>query len=140
MKFFLRHLELFLTAAGLVVIFGVTALFHPAGSNPWAVAAVTAIAVGVIHGVLFWLVRQRQRHVRQAALSDAQRMLRDVVNNQLAVIRLGIDLHGATGASSRAAIGRLEEAVAAINLAIGDVSEESLARWQSRYNPETLAR
>lgn len=140
MKFFLRHLELFLTAAGLLVIFGVTALVHPSGTSPWTVAAVTAIAVGVIHGVLFWLVRQRQRQVRQAALAEAQRMLRDVVINQLAVIRLGLDLHGTSLNTNRTAIARLDEAVAAINLALHDVSEESLARWRAKYEPATLQR
>lgn len=133
MKSLLRHLELVLTAAGLLVIFGVTALVHPSGTSPWAVAAVTAIAVGVVHGILFWVVRERQREVRRVALAETERMLRDVVGNQLAVIRLGAELQREPGVDVQKALGRLEEAVAGINATIGDISEESLSRWRNRY-------
>ncbi len=62
MKAFVNNLELIPTAAGLVVIFGAT-LLTPFTANPWAVAATTAIAVGILHGVVFWLVHRQQRTV-----------------------------------------------------------------------------
>jgi len=132
MGFFLRHLELFLTAAGLVVIFGVTALFHPADTSPWTVATVTAVAVGVLHGFLFWLVRQRQRDVRRRALAETERMLRDVIINQLAVIRLTVDMQ--THPPVPASLDRIERAITVINHTLNGLSEESLTRWQERYH------
>jgi len=134
MKILLRHLELILTAAGLLVIFGVTALFQPAGTNPWSIAAIIAVGVGVVHGVLFWIVRQRQRQVRVAALVETERMLRDVVGNQLAVIRLGLALPDESGAAkTRVAFDQIEKAILAIHETVSDVSEDSLSKWQSRY-------
>jgi hypothetical protein len=134
MKILLRHLELILTAAGLLVIFGATALVHPAGTSSWTVAAITAISVGVLHGVLFWVVRQRQRQIREVALAETERMLRDVVANQLAVIRLSIGMpDDPASAPTRVAVDQIEKAILGIHETISDVSEESLARWHSRY-------
>ena len=57
MRALLNYLELIFTAAGIGVIFLITALIHPQGMSSWQVAGITATAVGVIHGVLFWIVR-----------------------------------------------------------------------------------
>ena len=134
MKAILRHLELILTFAGLVVIFGATALVHPDGVSSWTVAAITATAVGIIHGILFWVVRRRQRQVRQAALADVEQMLRDVIANQLSVIRLSAHLNrDPASEKTQIAIERLENAVANIHGAISNISEESLATWRTRY-------
>lgn len=134
MNFVLRHLELVFTVAGLGVIFGVTAFFHPDDTSPWTVAAITATAVGVIHGALFWLVRRRQRLLRRRTLLETERMLRDVVLNQVAVIRMAVDLQNQPNpGDSRLALQRIEDAITVINATLTDVSEESLIRWQSRY-------
>jgi divalent metal cation (Fe/Co/Zn/Cd) transporter len=141
MNFVLRYLELLFTVAGLAVIFGVTALIHPADTSPWAVAAVTAIAVGVIHGVLFWFVRHRQREVRRATLEETERMLRDVVINQLAIIRMSVDLQGtAASREPQLALQRVEGAIGVINSALINLSEESLSRWHARYAPSPAPR
>jgi divalent metal cation (Fe/Co/Zn/Cd) transporter len=134
LNFILRYLELIFTAAGLLVIFGVTAWFHPEGFDAPTVAAITATAVGVIHGVLFWAVRHRQRLVRRLALAEAQKMLRDVVMNQLAVIRLNVELQDVPGLhDSTAAFARFEQAIDTIDRTLDELSEESVARWRSHY-------
>ena len=134
MKFVLRYLELIFTAAGLLVIFGVTALFHPADTSSRAVAAITATLVGVIHGVLFWIVRNRQRRMREETLADAEAMLRDVIMNQLSIIRLGVELHAPPSADTKQAVLKLGTAIDVIYEAIDDLSGEKLARWQARYH------
>ncbi len=133
MKFVLRYLELLFTVAGLAVIFGVTAFVHPTDTSSWAVAAVTATLVGVIHGVLFWVVRSRQRRLRQETLADAEAMLRDVIMNQLSIIRLGVELQVPPSADTRQAVLKLGNAIDVIYETIDDLSEEKLARWQERY-------
>ena len=134
MKFLLRYLELIFTAAGIVVIFGVTALIHPADTSSWAVAAITATLVSVVHGILFWVIRQRQRQTRRNALAETERMLRDIVINQLAVIRLSVDLQQSPAfKDSQRALNHVEEAIKVIDATLGDISEESIARWQTRY-------
>lgn len=136
MKFVLRYLELIFTTAGLLVIFGVTGLFRPTGVSTWAVAAITATLVGVIHGVLFWIIRERQRNVRRETIKQTEVMLRDVVMNQLSIIRLGVELqHTMPATDAQQAVRKLSQAIDAIYYSIDGLSEESLKRWQARYHP-----
>jgi hypothetical protein len=81
---FLNHIELWLSAAGVAVILLVGTLFG--GSDAWKVTAITAIAVGVLHGCIFWGVRRRQRRVREQTLAEAHAMLRDGVQKQVAAL------------------------------------------------------
>ena len=133
-SFFLRYLELLLTAAGLAVIIAASTFIHPEGVSRWMVTAITAIVVGVIHGLLFWAVRHRQRLVRRHALAETQHMLRDIVNNQLAIIRMDLDLANqpAGGATARS-LDHMQRAIDTISQTLDNVNEESLARWQSHY-------
>lgn len=132
MKVLLQNLELVLTAAGLVVIFG-AALATPDTANRWEIAAITAVSVGVIHGLIFWLVRRRQRQVRQDALDEVSVMLRDIVNNQLTIIQAGVHLTRNGSPEANLAVARIGSAVTSISGVLHDLSEESLSRWKARY-------
>ncbi|MBC7366342.1 MAG: hypothetical protein H7343_05935 [Undibacterium sp.] len=133
MNTLLRHLELALTLVGLVVISGVTALIAPRDVGPWQVAAITATLVGVVHGILFWPVRRRQRAVRLQAVAEIQVMLKDVINNQLTVIQ-GMDyLRTEDPAQTQHATRLISRSVAAISDAIQHLSEESLQAWRNQY-------
>jgi hypothetical protein len=133
MKFILRYLEILFTLAGLAVIFLAVLLFAPSGASPWQVAAIAATLVGVIHGVLFWLVRRRQREVRRAVIADAQAMLRDVIDNQLAVILAMSDLREAHAQERARAADYISRSVSAISDALGHLSDESLHSWIAKY-------
>ena len=132
MKFFLRQLELILTFAGLAVIFGVAALVAPSGTSRWQVATLTAILVGIIHGILFWLVRRRQREVRRAAIIEIQAMLRDQISNQLAVVDAMNRLRESRPEDTQRAIDYISRAVGSINSALDHLSEESLRSWRAK--------
>lgn len=138
MQRILENLELILTAAGLLVIFAVHSIWD---GGTWLVAAGTATAVGVIHGVIFWLVRRRQRKVRRIALEEAQHMLRDLVNNQLCVIQFTADMQTGTPESVETARARITESVRTISSTLEGISEESLSRWSQKYAmpPKTAA-
>lgn len=41
-----------------------------------------AVVVGPFHGVLFWGVRRRQRHLRRQAIQNIQAILADVMKNR----------------------------------------------------------
>jgi hypothetical protein len=133
MNFLLRYLELVFTVVGVAVIFGVTALFGSPPVNAWRVAAVTAGLVGVIHGVLFWLVRQRQRQVRQTTIVELQGMLKDIINNQLTVIKTMNDLRDARPEEARRAFDYTARSVKAISEALQHLSDESIRSWQAKY-------
>lgn len=133
MNAFLRHLEIYLTLAGLIVTFAATAWIAPAGVTAWAVAAVTATAVGVLHGLIFWLVRRRQRQVRETALREVRSMLNDIINNQLTVIQTMNDLHREGAVETRRACDGVAQSIQTINHVVHSLSEESLRQWQARY-------
>lgn len=40
--------------------------------------------IGVVHGFVIWIIRHQQRLIRRNTLTEAQQMLKDVINNQLA--------------------------------------------------------
>jgi hypothetical protein len=78
MTLLLRYLELILTAAGVVVVFVVFAIFRDGG--PWKAAAVCAVAVGVLHGIIFYIVRAQQRKARSSEVFSIRGMLDDMVS------------------------------------------------------------
>jgi hypothetical protein len=139
MRKILENLELILTAAGLLVIFAVHILWEDShGGGSWLLAAATAIAVGVIHGVIFWLVRRRQRQVRRLALKDAQRMLKDIVNNQLCLIQFTADLQTADPVVLQQARARIGASVQNIHRTLEGISEEALNLWKEKYSAATV--
>ncbi len=133
MSILLRYLELILTLAGLVVTFAVTALIAPLGISHWQIAATTAMIVGVVHGVLFWVVRRRQRNVRLEAVNEIQAMLKDVINNQLMVIQGMDDIRTADPAQAQRAHAQISRSVTSISDALQHLSEESLRAWRNKY-------
>jgi predicted membrane channel-forming protein YqfA (hemolysin III family) len=84
MKVFLRYLELTLTAAGVVVVLIVYALYRH--MDPWKAAAMCAMVVGVLHGLIFYAVRSTQREARNKAVFSIRGMLDDMVRNRLDVV------------------------------------------------------
>ena len=81
MKPFLRYLELILTAAGVVVILLIFTIFR--NTTPWKAAAICSIVVGIVHGLIFYLVRSKQRKTRSQEVFSIREMLDDMVNNRL---------------------------------------------------------
>ncbi len=133
MRFFLKYIELILTAAGLLVI-----AFFPSvisdDANLVASRAITASIVGVLHGIIFFVIRHRQRQVREETIREISQMLRDIVNNQLTIISLS----ASKDMAASNAIGRVQKATKAISGALESLSEESLYSWKRKYQASTL--
>ena len=139
MRRVLEHIELVLSAAGLLVISLVSQLLHPGDEAVWRVAAVTAIAVGVIHGVIFWLVRRRQRVIRHDTIQDIQDMLKHGVSDHLTVILTSQQSRrprggdGALAGDDAEHLRQVSESVAKVQLLVQSLSVESLRRWRRQY-------
>ena len=128
----IRHLELILTGAGLAVILAVPQCF-PATARVMA-AAVTATLVGVVHGLIFWSVRRRQRQMRAALVADLQSMLKDRINNRLQVVLLNAgESSSDMRADDRTRLDEIATAVREVSQLLDVISLESLSAWQSRY-------
>ena len=127
MPFLLRHIELFLSAAGLLVIVAVTGLAPNLFGSQWLTAAVTASVVGALHGVIFWLVRSRQRALREQTIAEISGMLRDMVNNQLTIIAMAAESDAA--ARAKTAMDSAQQ----ISSLVNSLSEEKLRQWRERF-------
>ncbi len=128
MRFFLKYIEIILTAAGIFVVAFVPSLFSDE-EHLWLSRAVTALLVGILHGLIFFLIRHRQRQVREQTLNEIRAMLKDVLNNHLTVI--SISTSNNTAASK--AVERIQRATFAITDALNNISEESLSSWKKKY-------
>ncbi len=135
MQSFIRNLELWLTAAGLVVVAIAAAWSAAVHIEPWRTAAIAATAVGVIHGILFWIVRSRQRKMRTQTIAEVQFMLSDIVNNQLGIIMAAAEMTPGNTASSETAehTQRIRASVLRISEGVRHLSEESLGAWSAKY-------
>ncbi|MDQ2834834.1 MAG: hypothetical protein M3Y50_14075 [Acidobacteriota bacterium] len=91
MKNLLEYLELILTAAGVLVVIAVFAIFR--NVTPWKAAALSALAVGVLHGAIFFVVRSSQRRARKAAVVKIRHTFDDLVRNKLQVVLFATEIH-----------------------------------------------
>ncbi len=133
MKSLLENLELILTFAGLAVIFAVSLFLGIGNPSYWPILTITAAMVGVLHGFIFWIIRRRQRLIRRKTLFEAQQMLKDVINNQLAVIQISHEVRSNNASVTQEANERMIASIRLISDALRDISEESLSRWHSKY-------
>jgi hypothetical protein len=131
---FIRHIEIYLSLLGLLVIWtaGLIASHHAA--NQWQVIAWVAIAVGTLHGIIFWVVRSRQRQVRREDLNRARIVLQDVINNQLMVINLAASFDVRPSSS----VEQIQASLRTIAAFLARFSEESLLSWESQQPRATL--
>jgi uncharacterized membrane protein (Fun14 family) len=74
-RWFLNNIELILTAVGIGVILLSGFVASRSAFSLETATAVSATLVGVIHGILFWLLRRRQRQVRREAIGQIREML-----------------------------------------------------------------
>lgn len=129
---FINHIELWLSAVALVLIFGIPALAGPEGLAFWRLTAVIAIAVGSVHGVIFWVVRRRQRQIRRRSIQEIQTMLADVVKNRLAAIEMALP-QNEDPEMVRQEVEAVREGIREIATHVDNLSVESLKDWEARY-------
>lgn len=87
----INHIELVLTAIGVVIVALVAAALASDPVLRWPAAAGTAVVVGIVHGILFWIVRRRRE--RQERCAALQQHVRDrlLIATQQAFTAAGTD-------------------------------------------------
>lgn len=131
-RHFVRHLELYLTAAGVVLTFAVPLMI---GLAPyWQQVAFTGVIVAIVHGFLFWSVRERQRRVRRALINDVRGMLRDRVNNALTVVMIALDpIAHPDEPETQHLLRQARAAAEDVVRMLEELSLEALRDWRLRY-------
>lgn len=142
-RWFLNNIELILTAVGIGVILLSGFVASRSAFSLETATAVSATLVGVIHGILFWLLRRRQRWVRQEAIRQIREMLEDLGKNRLQTIKMSlymVQIHQPEQEErTRKSFDRVYQILAEMSTLIDHISEESLAGWRHRYR-QTLQR
>ncbi|MCW8193850.1 hypothetical protein F6455_03495 [Proteobacteria bacterium 005FR1] len=66
-RYFIEYIELWLSGLGVVLIWAIPQLITPEEGDRWRTTAITAILIGVIHGVIFWIIRRRRQKIKAHA-------------------------------------------------------------------------
>lgn len=142
-RWFLNNIELILTAVGIGVILLSGFVASRSAFSLETATAVSATLVGVIHGILFWLLRRRQRQVRREAIGQIREMIEDLGKNRLQTIKMSLYMVQARQPEqeerTRQSFDRVYQILAEMSTLIDHISEESLAGWRHRYR-QTLQR
>lgn len=134
-------MELILSAAGILVILILPGFFVSAGGDIWKAATITAAAVGVLHGIIFWVIRRRQRAIREIAINEIKVMLRDQINNRLTTVTLQVEAQvrkhpNPETLEIKENLASITQNLRGIAEILKMVSEESLSRWKQRYSKQ----
>ncbi len=129
---FVKHIELWLSAAGLGIIFGVGYASGPSGPAFWRLIAVIAVGIGVVHGFIFWAVR-RQRQVRRQSIREIQQMLSDVLKNKLAAISMYLP-EEENQEMVKQELDGIRTSIEDIAGEVENLSEESIEGWKEHYS------
>ena len=142
-RWFLNNIELVLTAVGIGVILLSGFVASRSAFSLETATAVSATLVGVVYGILFWLLRRRQRQVRREAIGQIREMLEDLGKNRLQTIKMSlymVQIHQPEQEErTRKSFDRVYQILAEMSTLIDHISEESLAGWRHRYR-QTLQR
>ena len=130
---FINHIELWLSGVALVLIFGIPAAVGPGALQFWRLTALVAIAVGTLHGVLFWVVRRRQRQIRRQSIRQIQAMLADVVKNRLTAIDMYLP-EADDPEMVRQEVEGIRTSIREIAEHVDTLSEETLQDWEEKYD------
>ena len=131
-------MELWLSAAGVAVILLLPRLMGVTSDNHWQVTAITAIVVGMLHGFIFWTVRQRQRRVREQTLQQARAMLRDGIQKQVAAL---LTMDATASEEQRKRLDGVFDSLILLDHQLDSLSSEGLRAWtDSKEGRVELAR
>jgi len=130
---FVRHIELWLSGVGLVLIFGVAFFMGSSGVAFWRLIALIAVGIGIVHGFIFWAVRRRQRQVRRQSIREIQQMLSDVLKNKLAAINMYLPEEEHQEMVEQELNG-IRTSIEDIADEVENISEESIEGWKEHYS------
>lgn len=127
----IRRVEIYVVAmtAAFVAMAGAMSL----QDVPVAVAiSSTAIALGLIHGLIAWANIQRERTLRSQVIVEVREMLRDQVLNQLAAMKMWVS-EKPDPETMRLLFADVDESIDEVAALIDRLTEEQLDTWRLTY-------
>ncbi|WFB37026.1 hypothetical protein P3T73_04540 [Kiritimatiellota bacterium B12222] len=127
MRFFQKYLELILTSIGLLICLLLITMIPGVNENKWYIITLVSLVIASIHGLIFFLVRHRERKLRKQVILEATHMLKDRVNNLMFIIINGSN----TGDPELEA--QAEQSLKEIQSILEALSLESIQSWKDHY-------
>lgn len=124
------YVELSVSTTGLALVALGPSLIVPDGSF-WKATAISAVALVVVHALLLVFIRWKHQFYGELVVNDVRKVLNDVVNNRLAMIRLRLE-----ASDNRIAADELEAIrndINEISATVGALNGEVVHEWKEQY-------
>lgn len=107
MQGIIANLELVFGLSGLLLVAFVPTALDYKGTEFWMATATTALLIGIFYGVILWIVRRRQRQLRQELLLEAMDKLAAIRDQKLSEIMIRCEMVEPATPASRAHLVRI---------------------------------
>lgn len=119
-----------------LIIISVPLLLDPHSDSLWQSTLISSLLVVLLYFVFLAQIKKRERSIREQAIQDIRRMLRDVVNNKLSVIMINASLTQTISEDDARKIQSVLETVQKISDDLENLSIDSVDLWRKKYrNP-----
>lgn len=119
-----------------LIIISVPLLLDPHADQLWQSTLISSLLVVLLYFVFLAQIKKRERSIREQAIQDIRRMLRDVVNNKLSVIMINASLTQTISEDDARKIQSVLETVQKISDDLENLSIDSVDLWRKKYrNP-----
>ena len=131
-----NHADKVLVLLFALIIIGVPLLLDPHSDQLWQSTLISSLLVVLLYFVFLAQMKKRERSIREQAIQDIRRMLRDVVNNKLSVIMINASLTQTISEDDARKVQSVLETVQKISDDLENLSIDSVDRWRKKYrNP-----
>lgn len=131
-----NHADKVLVLLFALIIIAVPLLLDPHADQSWQSTLISSLLVMLLYFAFLTQMKRRERSVREQAIQDIRRMLRDVVNNKLSVIMINASLTQTISEEDARKIQSVLETVQKISDDLENLSIDSVDLWRKKYrNP-----
>lgn len=102
MQGIIANIEIVVALSGFVLAVLVPRALNFTGTDLWIATAATAVAVGLLHSGVLWVVRRRQRRLRRELLLEAMGNLASIRDQMLSEIMIRCEMVETTAPEVRA--------------------------------------
>ena len=129
----LKHVDKILVLLFALIIIGVPLLLDPRPDQLWQTTLLSSLLVVLIYLLFISQVKKWERAIREQAVQEIRRMLRDVVNNKLSVIMINASLAQAISDDDARKLRSVMDTVQTISDDLKNLSTDSLDLWHKKY-------
>ncbi len=129
-----NHADKVLVLFFALIIIGVPLLLDPHSDQLWQSTLISSLLVVFLYFIFLAQVKKRERSIREQAIQDIRRMLRDVVNNKLSVIMINASLTQTVSEDDARKVQSVLDTVQKISDDLENLSIDSVDLWRKKYH------